>query len=72
MALKRRIEELERRIAELEARRPVEYHYHYHLPVPQYYQLPPAQIYPWWGTATLNTAPNSHCLYLQNQGPFHA
>lgn len=50
----KRIEELERRVKELEARRSVEYHYHYHYGSPyNWYPAPAPQ--PWWQYTTTPT-----------------
>lgn len=54
----KRIEELEKRVCELEARPLLpareEYHYHYHWPQPTYWPVFPAPVYPqpWWGAPT--------------------
>lgn len=53
-----RIEELERKVKELEARHPVHTHHHYHQQAPQYYgpTIPavPQPFLPHWNDVTCN------------------
>ena len=47
----KRIEALEARVRELEARPPYQIHYHYEQPQPQYYpQIPTYPVCPWTPT----------------------